>query len=232
MRTLKHDFKTIADFRAANCRAFKSVFRQFTVLSNGSICLDASFWRLTARASRRSTTRTVISRGVSWRRSLRPPTSASMTISNGSTKATRRKRETSGARVENLAKKIEALREKPGRYGTMLADLERTGESQISLTDPDSRGMAAHTKVAVGYNVQVAVDAKNKMIVGQKVTNQVVDVGPLGCTKARFSCVVSTGPRRFQPDGARVQHAASAEYPRHREAYGGGRGIGSVLSQT
>jgi hypothetical protein len=56
----------------------------------------------------------------------------------------------------------------------MLAKLDRTGESQISLTDPDSRAMAAHTHVAVGYNVQVAVDAKHKLIVEQQVTNQVV----------------------------------------------------------
>jgi hypothetical protein len=41
--------------------------------------------------------------------------------------------------------------------------------SKVSLTDPDSRAMAAHTKVAVGYNAQVAVDAKNKMIVDQDV---------------------------------------------------------------
>jgi hypothetical protein len=27
----------------------------------------------------------------------------------------------------------------------MLAELDQTGESQISLTDPDSRAMAAHT---------------------------------------------------------------------------------------
>jgi len=74
---------------------------------------------------------------------------------------------------------IEALRQKRGRYGAMLAELERTGESQISLTDPDSRAMAAHTKVGVGYNIQIAVDAKNKMIVEQAVTNQVVDMGLL-----------------------------------------------------
>ena len=58
----------------------------------------------------------------------------------------------------------------------MLAELERTGEDQISLTDPDSRAMAAHTHVAVGYNVQVAVDTKNKLIVEQQVTNQVLDM--------------------------------------------------------
>jgi hypothetical protein len=84
-----------------------------------------------------------------------------------------------GARTKNLAEKIEALRKKRGRYEAMLAQLNRTGEDQISLTDPDSRAMAAHTRVGVGYNVQVAVDAKNKMIVEQAVTNQVVDMGLL-----------------------------------------------------
>ena len=78
-----------------------------------------------------------------------------------------------GARTKNLAEKIAALNEKRGRYQAMLAQLDRTGEDQISLTDPDSRAMAAHTKVGVGYNVQVAVDAKNKLIVEQAVTNQV-----------------------------------------------------------
>ena len=84
-----------------------------------------------------------------------------------------------GARTKNLAEKIEALRQKRGRYGAMLAILERTGENQLSLTDPYSRAMAAYTEVGVGYNIQIAVDAKNKMIVEQAVTNQVVDMGLL-----------------------------------------------------
>jgi len=61
----------------------------------------------------------------------------------------------------------------------MLVHLDKTGEDQISLTDPDSRAMAAHTHVAVGYNVQVAVDVKHKLLVEQQVTNQVVDMGML-----------------------------------------------------
>jgi hypothetical protein len=84
-----------------------------------------------------------------------------------------------GARVEKLAEKIAAIRERRARCVTMLADLDRTGENQISLTDPDSRTMAAHTHVAVGYNAQIAVDAKHKLIVEQQVTNQVVDMGLL-----------------------------------------------------
>jgi len=59
----------------------------------------------------------------------------------------------------------------------MLAQLDQTGESRTSLTDPDSRAMAAHRHIAVGYNVQIAVDAKHKLIVEQQVTNQVVDMG-------------------------------------------------------
>src|SRR6516162_10469644 len=34
-------------------------------------------------------------------------------------------------------------------------------------------------RVAVGYNAQVAVDAKHKLIVEQQVTNQVADIGLL-----------------------------------------------------
>jgi hypothetical protein len=64
-------------------------------------------------------------------------------------------------------------------YDALRKRLERTGESQISLSDPDSRAMAAHTKVGVGYNVQIAVDAKHKMIVERAVTNGVLDMGLL-----------------------------------------------------
>ena len=86
---------------------------------------------------------------------------------------------TAGSRVENLAEKIAAVRGRRERCQEMLAELDRTGESQISLTDPDSRAMAAHTRVAVGYNVQIAVDTKHKLIVEQQVTNQVLDMGLL-----------------------------------------------------
>jgi hypothetical protein len=82
-----------------------------------------------------------------------------------------------GTRTKNLAEKIAALGEKRGRYQAMLAQLERTGEDQISLTDPDSRAMAAHTKAGVGYNIQVAVDAKNKLIVEQAVRHKRLSSG-------------------------------------------------------
>jgi hypothetical protein len=54
-----------------------------------------------------------------------------------------------------------------------------SGESQVSLTDPDARAMVTGQKTMVGYNAQVAVDAKHKLIVEQHVTNAATDMGLL-----------------------------------------------------
>ena len=57
--------------------------------------------------------------------------------------------------------------------------MEATGVWSLSSSKSSPARRAAHTKVGVGYNIQVAVDAKNKLIVEQAVTNQVVDTGLL-----------------------------------------------------
>jgi hypothetical protein len=52
--------------------------------------------------------------------------------------------------------------------------------------------MAGHTRVAIGYNAQLEVDAKHKLIVEQEITNQVVDMGLLkqtGSRRARSSAL-------------------------------------------
>src|SRR5271166_3120323 len=90
--------------------------------------------------------------------------------------------EPSAVRAERLKEKIATLRTQQMRCHAMLQELERTGESQISLTDPDSRAMALNPKVGVGYNAQVAVDSKHKLIVEQEVTNAGTDLGLLAPT--------------------------------------------------
>jgi hypothetical protein len=47
--------------------------------------------------------------------------------------------------------------------------------------------------LAVGYNAQVAVDAKNKMIVDQDVTTQVVDMGLLTQTAEPARALLGNG---------------------------------------
>ena len=58
LRHLKPDFKTIADFRRINHKAFRPVFRQFVLLCRSWTCSARSYSPSTAPGSRRSTTRT------------------------------------------------------------------------------------------------------------------------------------------------------------------------------
>jgi transposase/IS5 family transposase len=182
LRTLKPDFKTIADFRAENRGAFKSVFRQFTLLCKrldlfGRELLAVDGTRIKAVNNKnRNFTRNSLEKFIKAADERLADYLKRLDEGDAAEHAT------GGARVKNLAEKIEALSKKRGQYDAMLKQLERTGEDQISLTDPDSRAMAAHTRVAVGYNVQIAVDAKHKLIVDEDVTNQVVDMGLLQAT--------------------------------------------------
>ena len=179
LRTLKPDFKTIADFRADNRKAFRAVFRQFVVLCRkldlfGRELLGVDGTRIKAVNNKdRNFTKNSLEKFIKAV-DERLDEYLKRLDEDDATEAG-----TGGSRTKNLAEKIEALRTKRDRYGAMLNDLERSGEEQISLTDPDSRAMAAYTKVGVGYNIQIAVDAKNKMIVEQAVSNQVVDMGLL-----------------------------------------------------
>ncbi len=48
------------------------------------------------------------------------------------------------------------------------------------------------TKVGVGYNIQLAVDVKHKLIAEQEVSNQVLDLGLLAPTvKAAMEVLAS-----------------------------------------
>src|SRR5277367_4193547 len=86
LRTLKPDFKTIADFRRDNRAAFRAVFRQFVLLCRRTFTA-ASCWRSTEPASRRSTTRIATSPALRCESSSAAPTSGWKTTSSGSTRA-------------------------------------------------------------------------------------------------------------------------------------------------
>jgi hypothetical protein len=55
-------------------------------------------------------------------------------------------------------------------------ELSKSGEKQVSLTDPDARSMVTHFgTTGVGYNVQTAVDGKHSLIIEHEVTNNPTD---------------------------------------------------------
>jgi len=179
LRHLKPDFKTIADFRRDNRKAFRPVFREFVLLCRqfelfGRELLAVDGTRIKAVNNKdRNFTRASLAEFIRLADAKLDDYLQRLDSSDATEQAA------GGSRVKNLAEKIAAVRERRARCQEMLVELERTGEDQISLTDPDSRAMAAHTHVAVGYNVQIAVDTKHKLIVEQQVTNQVLDMGLL-----------------------------------------------------
>jgi transposase len=182
LRHLKPDFKTIADFRRDNRNAFRHVFRQFVLLCRqldlfGRELLAVDGTRIKAVNNKdRNFTRASLTQFIKAADAKLEDYLCRLDKGDASESGT------GGSRVKNLVEKIAAMRERRARHKDILAELDQTGENQISLTDPDSRAMAAHTHVAVGYNVQIAVDAKHKLIVEQQVTNQVVDMGLLAQT--------------------------------------------------
>ena len=77
------------------------------------------------------------------------------------------------AKVARFKDKIVKLKEEIARLNAINAEMMKSEDKQISLTDPDARSMATSGKDTgiVGYNVQTAVDTKNHLIVAHEVTN-------------------------------------------------------------
>ena len=180
LRGLRPDFKTIADFQRENAPAFKAAFRHFVVLCRqldlfGRELLAIDGTRLkTVNSTERNFTReklkTMLANADARLAELAKADDQDASPAAGTSP------------VKNLAEKSATLQQRRDEYAAVATELERTGESQVSLTDPDSRAMATYPKVGVGYNAQVAVDAKHKLIVEQEVTNAGSDPGQLAPT--------------------------------------------------
>jgi len=180
MRRLTPDFKTIADFRRDNRQAFRQVFREFVALCRDLdlfgrelIAVDGS--RLKAVNSReRNFTKAKLDRAMAasderLARYLKQLDDADSDDEDGP----------GGGRDDRLQEKIAAIRERRTRLEGHAKALEASGEDQISLTDPDARAMYPKSRIGVGYNVQIAVDVKHKLIAEAQVHTNVTDIGLL-----------------------------------------------------
>lgn len=78
--------------------------------------------------------------------------------------------------AEELAAKLAQLQHRRAHHTELHTALAATGQTEVSLTDPDSRGQQ---KVGVGYNVQLAVDAKHHLIAAEEVVQAANDLGQL-----------------------------------------------------
>jgi transposase len=174
---LKPDFKTIADFRKSNGPAFKALFKQFNLLCRTMdlfgaelVAIDGAKFKA-VNSPRRHYTREKLVELIQ---------KIEARIEEYLGELDRQDIESSGVSErpsrEALEQKIAQLKERGQDYGQLVTQMEQNKESEVSLTDPDSRGMK---KVGVGYNVQMAVDAKHDLIVAQEVVQAANDRGQL-----------------------------------------------------
>jgi transposase len=80
--------------------------------------------------------------------------------------------------IENIIQKLES---KLQEYRELEKTLESNGVNEINITDPDAKTVkfGANQGTDVGFNIQAAVDSKNKLITTFEVTNNSADQGQL-----------------------------------------------------
>ena len=173
IRKLSPDHKTIARFRHDNAKALKNVFRDFvkTCIKLGLygkelIAIDGSKFKA-VNSSKRSFTEKQIQEKIKSITKKIDEYLEELDMNDDDENSTG-----SGKTADEIKQIINNLKKHKERYQGYADELKQTGEKQKSLTDSESRLMHGKGKSDVCYNVQTAVDAKNKLVADYEVTNQ------------------------------------------------------------
>jgi transposase len=179
IRKLHPDFKTIADFRKNNGQAIRDLCRLFTLMCRDEglfggemLAIDGSKFKA-SNSKKRNFTESKLKRNI--KETEKKIDEYLQELDREDEKET----EISRPNKEELRKKIDRLDENLKKYLGIQQRMKETGQSPVSLTDPDSRAMYLGQAIQISYNVQFAVDAKYKMLVDHEVTNSVTDLGQL-----------------------------------------------------
>jgi transposase len=171
IRRLNPDFKTIADFRRDNVQAIRQVCRDFTLLCKklklfGAelVAIDGSKFSA-SNSNHRSFTKNKL------QKLIKDIDNKIDSFLKDMDEADQKEKDINNPSAEELKKKIDQLREHKVKYQSLQSQMEQSGETQISMTDPDSRLMTTSKGKDVAYNVQIVTDEKHKLIVTHEVTN-------------------------------------------------------------
>src|SRR5712664_1104641 len=168
------DHKTVADFRKDSGRAIRKVCARFVelcremgLLAKASVAIDGSKFKAVNNRDRNFT------RAKVERRRAQLEESVARYLSQLDTADRQEPTEALAGKVTRLTEKLTKLKEQIGKLAVYEKQMLASPDKQISLTDPDSRSMATSGRGSgvVGYNVQVAVDTVNHLIVTHEVTN-------------------------------------------------------------
>jgi len=170
---LMPDFKTIAEFRRKNgpairavCAQFVEVCRRLNLFTKAIVAIDGSKFKAVNNRDKNFT------RAKAEKRIAQVEASIARYL-DALERADREDSDVAEAKTSRLKEKIAGLKRQMHYLKEMQKQVEEAPDSQISLTDPDSRSMATSGKGTgvVGYNVQMAVDAEHHLILAHEVTN-------------------------------------------------------------
>jgi transposase len=187
LKNLRPGYRTIANFRKENWKALKAVNRGFVLLvrelglvGGTVVAIDGSFFH--GDASKASIfTRKRLAEQVA-RLDLEIDAYGKSLEDNDAAEATQPRNDghdNGGGDGADIGAKVAALMARRSRAQADLDRLEASGQTQLSLTDPDARLLVKGGQGVAGYNVQAVVDDKHKLIVASEVVNDSSDVNQL-----------------------------------------------------
>lgn len=177
INNLQPDYKTISEFRRENLRPLQKLFREFVRLCKSWDLIGGELIAID---------------GTKMKASNNKKTNFSRKKLNDRIKRIDEQIEKYLSEIEEAdkieaasktvaPKNIDELLERKKMYENYIAQLEETGENEISQVDPDARLMGNNRGgVDVAYNVQSAVDSKNHILVDYDVSQNPADHGQLG----------------------------------------------------
>ena len=166
LKCLRPDHNTISNFRQDNEKAIRKVFRatvqiakHFDLIGGKLIAGDST--KLRAQNSKKNNfNQSKIDRHMAY-------------IDNKLDEYTRALAESDGDNRQIIQDEIRKQHERKAGYEDLEKKLKESGQPQISLSDPESRQIMIRNNITeVAYNVQTSVDAKNKIPIDYKVTNE------------------------------------------------------------
>lgn len=167
---LRPGYKTIADFRKDNLTALHAVNRDFVqvckeldLFGGELVGIDGSFLR--GNVGKKS-----IYTAARLQRALQHLEQDIANYLQELEQADEQEGEPAPSDPD-LGEKLEQLRQRQKKRSEQLQQLQESGETQIAEVDPDARLLSKKGSGTIaGYNAQIAVDDKHKLIVTGEVT--------------------------------------------------------------
>jgi len=185
LKGLEPGYRTIAKFREINwaalkalCRDFVLMMRELGLVGGECVAIDGAFFDGSASKASITTQKKLTERLAALDRDIEAY-GAALAANDLAEAHSPAEQDGGGGDGEDVAQRVASLMEKRAKVQADLARLEESGETQLSRTDPDARLLSKIGQTVAGYNVQIAVDDKHKLIVASEVVNDGNDTGQL-----------------------------------------------------